>query len=74
MAEGVGWLGGMAAMTFACGCTLAAKLAYGYTPRREHGEQVCPEHGSPAKGARSFERFVELRNAILRDGAGRCAT
>lgn len=37
-------------LIFACGCSLAAKLAYGYSRRLVAGEDVCPEHGSPVPG------------------------
>ena len=37
-------------MLFMCGCTLAKKLAYGYTPVFVGGRQVCPEHYEPERG------------------------
>jgi hypothetical protein len=38
---------------FDCGCSLHAKIAYGYSRRQVNGEDVCPEHGEPVPGWRS---------------------
>lgn len=39
---------------FACGCTLAQKLDYGYTRRVVAGEDRCPEHDEPVQNWRSL--------------------
>lgn len=54
------------AIRFCCGCTLQRKLDYGYRPRFDGGEQVCPEHGEGVHGRRSFDGLVKRRMAAMR--------